>query len=162
MSFLDAQKSCFRKYFDFSSRAARKEFWYFVLLLALIQIIVSQISAQQPESGFRLQLGFHVGVGPTYDWFTNIFSAIFVVPLFAVLSRRLHDIGKEASWIFVILFFVTAFVFIALKIGPSKHALNVLGAAAFLFTAIAFLYATLTKSQPGPNKYGPNPNEVPQ
>ena len=69
------------------------------------------------------------GFGPLYVIY---FLAIFI-PGLAVGIRRLHDVGKSGWWIFIILI-------------P-------------LIGAVWLLVLLLLDSQPGENKYGPNPKE---
>lgn len=77
MGFFEAVKTCFQKYAVFSGRARRSEFWYFMLFIAIINLI----------------LGF---VGN--DWGSNIFSLAILLPSIAVTCRRLHDTGRSGWW----------------------------------------------------------------
>ncbi len=76
MNFTDAVKVCFTKYADFSGRAKRPEFWWFVLFCflgsALLEFVASSIS-----------------------W---IFTLATLLPSLAVGARRLHDINKT-GWL---------------------------------------------------------------
>ena len=69
-----------------------------------------------------------------YGWLYTIFSLATILPSLAVSVRRLHDIGKSGKILFII--------FIP------------------LIGAIWLLVLTLKDSQPGENKWGPNPKEV--
>ena len=40
MSFADAVRTCFSKYADFSGRARRSEYWYFVLATGLVLVLL--------------------------------------------------------------------------------------------------------------------------
>lgn len=78
----------FRKYADFTGRAVRSEYWYFVLFNFIISIALSYFD--------RL-----FGSGSTFG--SGILSIIFslgiLLPGIAVAVRRLHDIGKSGLWI---------------------------------------------------------------
>lgn len=79
------------KYADFSGRARRKEYWYFVLfnliiVMALVYVDVS-IGAINYETGFGLMSG--------------VFYLVALIPTLAVLVRRLHDTGRSGWWFFV-------------------------------------------------------------
>jgi uncharacterized membrane protein YhaH (DUF805 family) len=74
-----AVKTCFKKYLDFSGRAARPEFWWFVLFQVLVSMALGIISVQ-------LQ-----GLG----------NLIMLLPGLAVGARRLHDIDKTA-WLLLL------------------------------------------------------------
>lgn len=71
-----AVKTCLNKYADFNGRAARPEFWWFMLAQFVIGIVLNMISAM---------LG-------------GLFSLALLVPSLAAGARRLHDIGKT-GWL---------------------------------------------------------------
>lgn len=73
MNFTDAIKTCFSKYADFSGRASRPEYWWFVLFIVVASIVLSMIWT--PLSGL-----FYLGV---------------IVPSLAAASRRLHDTDRS-------------------------------------------------------------------
>ena len=75
----DIQKAvriCLTKYADFNGRAARPEFWWFMLAQFVATVILNMVSAT---------LG-------------GLFSLAMLVPSLAVGSRRLHDLGKT-GWL---------------------------------------------------------------
>ena len=76
MNFQDAVKKCFANYAGFSGRAARAEYWWWVLFVILGSVVLSYVSQ---------------GLG-------SIFSLGVLLPGIAVGSRRLHDIGKSGWW----------------------------------------------------------------
>lgn len=45
MGFVEAVKTCFRKYFKFSGRARRSEFWWFTLFVTLVSIVLGVLDA---------------------------------------------------------------------------------------------------------------------
>jgi uncharacterized membrane protein YhaH (DUF805 family) len=69
-------KTCLSKYADFNGRAARPEFWWFVLAQFVVGLILNMVL---PLLG-------------------GLFSLAMLVPSLAVGSRRLHDIGKS-GWL---------------------------------------------------------------
>jgi uncharacterized membrane protein YhaH (DUF805 family) len=82
MSFKDAIVTCFRKYIDFSGRARRREYWYFMLFTGLCGGLLSALFAN--EEGFSL-------IG-------SLFDLAVLLPSLAVTWRRMHDIGKGGLW----------------------------------------------------------------
>lgn len=74
--FLNAVKTCLRKYADFSGRAARPEFWWFALAQFLASLAVSMVS----------------------DMLSGLLSLGLLLPALAVGARRLHDLGKS-GWL---------------------------------------------------------------
>ncbi|MEM6622033.1 MAG: DUF805 domain-containing protein [Pseudomonadota bacterium] len=70
-------KTCFRKYFVFSGRATRSEFWWFMLFVNIIVSIPVSIVSEDLNS----------------LWMTATF-----IPSLAVGSRRLHDTNRTGWW----------------------------------------------------------------
>jgi uncharacterized membrane protein YhaH (DUF805 family) len=71
-----AVRACLTKYADFNGRAARPEFWWFVLAQVVVSFILNRV---HPVLGM-------------------LFSLAVLVPSLAVGSRRLHDLGKS-GWL---------------------------------------------------------------
>ena len=69
-------KTCLTKYADFNGRAARPEFWWFMLVLLIVSMILNAVVAV---------LGM-------------IFSLATLVPSLSAGARRLHDTGKT-GWL---------------------------------------------------------------
>ena len=85
MSFVDAIKSGFAKYADFSGRARRSEFWFwalFVLLLELAAVLVDALLGTTP-------LFYVITVLP------------MLLPSLAVTIRRLHDRDHSGWWVLI-------------------------------------------------------------
>jgi uncharacterized membrane protein YhaH (DUF805 family) len=72
-----------RKYAEFTGRARRKEYWYFMLFNMIIAIILGII-------------GGIVGAGSTIG---NIYNLVVLVPSLAVAIRRLHDTDRSGWWL---------------------------------------------------------------
>ena len=84
-----------QKYYIFSGRARRKEFWLFQLLVLVLTLLVLIVA------------GFHAA---------NFFSLAVTLPWLAVGSRRLHDQDKSAWWLLLLVipligFLVLVFLF---------------------------------------------------
>jgi len=88
MSFQDAIKTCFNKYVDFTGRARRSEFWYWVLFTFLVGIVASIIDA---ILGTRSSSGTGL-IGGLAD-------LALLLPSLAVGARRLHDTGRSGWWL---------------------------------------------------------------
>jgi uncharacterized membrane protein YhaH (DUF805 family) len=89
MDFPQAIASGFKKYVDFSGRASRSEYWYWVLFTILAAVAASILDAII----FRT------------DVLNPIFSLATLIPTIAVTIRRLHDVN-HAGWWFLIYFTV--------------------------------------------------------
>ncbi len=85
MSFFEAIAACFSRYADFKGRAARAEFWWFLLFL----LLASAFANLMTKSFFG-------------DIAANVVSSIFflavVVPTMSVSARRLHDMNHTGWW----------------------------------------------------------------
>jgi uncharacterized membrane protein YhaH (DUF805 family) len=72
-------------YFDFNGRARRAEYWWFVLVFVIIDIVLSVIDSI-----------VHLG---------NILSLIFylamLLPLLGAAVRRIHDTGRSGWFVLV-------------------------------------------------------------
>jgi len=109
----------------FSGRARRKEYWYFFLCNLLIGFVLALIDQALGLYIHELGLGF---LGFLYA------LAVFV-PGAAVTIRRLHDTGRSAWWLLILL-------------------VPVIG-------AIVFLVFMVLDSEAEENKYGQSPKTVP-
>lgn len=69
-------RTCLTKYADFNGRAARPEFWWFMLAQFVVGLILQMVL---PLLG-------------------GLFSLAMLAPSLAAGSRRLHDIGKS-GWL---------------------------------------------------------------
>lgn len=92
MSCGQALLSCIRQYAKFSGRASRSEFWWFNLLVALAvvgsMLLVAYVAMSVPDD-------------PLVDvlaWLPLAVDLAFLLPLVAVSSRRLHDLGRSGWW----------------------------------------------------------------
>jgi uncharacterized membrane protein YhaH (DUF805 family) len=79
MTFQDSISTCFKKYVDFSGRATRSEFWWFVLFIFVISCILNIISYS----------------------IAAIFSLAILLPYIAVGVRRLHDTNRSGWWLLI-------------------------------------------------------------
>jgi len=87
MNFITAIKLCFIKYAQFSGRASRSEFWFFVLFGILGSWIAIIIDTMILNYSWEKD-------GPVY----LIFQIIILLPSIAVGARRLHDLNKSGWW----------------------------------------------------------------
>lgn len=76
MNFVEAVKTCLSKYADFKGRAARPEFWWFMLFCMLASVVTAVISER----------------------LSGVVSLLLILPAIAATARRLHDIDKSGWW----------------------------------------------------------------
>ncbi len=66
-----------KHYADFTGRATRQQFWMYVLIVWLIQVVLNILDL---------------------DMITTLLSVALLIPNLAIGARRLHDIGKSGWW----------------------------------------------------------------
>ena len=76
MTFQQSIRTCFSKYADFNGRAARPEFWWYVLFIVIAGTAASRI---------------HSALG-------TLFGLATILPSLAAGARRLHDTGRSGWW----------------------------------------------------------------
>ncbi|MBX2854590.1 MAG: DUF805 domain-containing protein [Rhodobacteraceae bacterium] len=147
MSFTKAVATCFRKYFTFSGRATRLEFWFFQIFLCIGGVLLWWIEAIATRSS------------PLILWL--VFAVATLLPSYAAAWRRLHDIGRTGWWSLNTVVAWGVFPFLDILRLTDIHSLS--GVAAQIAFAIivainlmVFIWL-LSPSQPGGNKYGPEP-----
>lgn len=90
MTFGNAVKTGFRKYFDFGGRASRSEYWFWFLFTVLCSL-----------GGLALDVAFDWGRNPEEGTgpLATLVSIATLIPTFAVSVRRLHDTNRSAWWL---------------------------------------------------------------
>jgi len=89
MNFTQSVNKCFNHYFDFSGRALRSEFWWFILFQWVGGIVAGIF-----DSAF---LGYPF-TSEDLGILTIIWQLGTAIPTLAVGARRLHDINKSGWW----------------------------------------------------------------
>ena len=93
MGFGDAVRTCWKKYGDFDGRADRAEFWWWVLFVAIVQVVASIV--------LTLILVLFQNVGFLQWLSVLVFMVVvlaFILPSIAVSVRRLHDRDLSGWW----------------------------------------------------------------
>lgn len=80
------------KYAQFTGRASRGEFWKYVLVVFIINLIFTLL---QNLLG-ALSIAYYIVMG-----LNAIIMLGLLLPSLAVSVRRMHDIGKGGGWIFI-------------------------------------------------------------
>jgi uncharacterized membrane protein YhaH (DUF805 family) len=118
--------SVLKKYATFQGRARRSEYWTFSLINLAISLVLSILGyLTQGGSG---EVGF-------FGIISTLYGLAVLIPGLAVTVRRLHDVGKNGWWIFIVLVPLIGWILL-----------------------LVFL---ITDSDPGDNQYGPNPKGIP-
>lgn len=123
----------YRRYFEFSGRSRRKEYWLFALFNFLVYIGFMLVLM---ALGSGMQYGEMASMGPLAS---VVLIAMFawgiatIIPSLSVTFRRLHDTDRSAWWILI------GFV-------------PIIG-------GLVLLYFYLIEGTRGPNRFGPDPKE---
>jgi uncharacterized membrane protein YhaH (DUF805 family) len=92
------KKAVFENYANFSGRARRSEYWYFVLANGLISILLVVLSATVGGVFGNAVTGGLIGYG-----LFILYGLATFLPGLAVIVRRLHDVGKSGWFYFIFL-----------------------------------------------------------
>ena len=76
MTFQESIRVCFSKYVEFTGRAGRPEYWWFVLFIVVVSVVLSMIS----------------------NTASAVFSLATLLPSISAATRRLHDTGRSGWW----------------------------------------------------------------
>jgi uncharacterized membrane protein YhaH (DUF805 family) len=84
MNFFEAIASGLRNYVNFSGRAARAEYWYWIVPVVIINVLLGVVDE-------TLNPGAQMGA---LSWVTMIVFFASILPTLSVSIRRLHDIDR--------------------------------------------------------------------
>lgn len=125
-----------KRFFDFSGRSRRKEFWLWILLVIIVYVVAgildvqlglggsTQTSSEFGDGSMGASASFNGGI-LTLGW-----MLVTLIPNLAVTVRRLHDVDKS-GW------------FILLGLIP--------------LVGFYLLYLYCQPGTVGPNRFGPDP-----
>ncbi len=91
MGFGEAVKTCFSKYFQFSGRAARSEYWWFFLFVIVVSLVLAVLDA--------IIFGTNPETGEGNRVLSGVFQLAVVIPMLAAGWRRLHDTGRPGWYL---------------------------------------------------------------
>lgn len=117
MDFQTAVRTCLKeKYATIAGRARRSEYWWFFLFVLLCNLVLSIVDAILFGEAQIVQA---------------LFSLAVLVPGVCAAGRRMHDTGRSAWWLLLVLI-------------P-------------LVGSLILLFMFAQKGTDGPNEYGPDP-----
>lgn len=178
MTFTESVRTCLRKYVTFSGRASRSEYWWFFLFTFLLSVVAAVIDWQFFTSVVSMQSDTGTAMSAQSNQpVQSIVSLLVFLPQLAAAWRRMHDSGRSgfyALFPLILMLGAVGVLFFGIGLaGSFTHggSLDILFTRATLLIVIPTLIVLLISpllvlwwltrpSQPGANKYGPNPNEV--
>lgn len=95
---------CLKNYSNFEGRASRAELWYFLLYWCVIYFFIIIIDGQIGYSFLNLEDLPYNEYLPIGKFYSNVGILVFfyrpltLVPSFAVIVRRLHDLNMSGKW----------------------------------------------------------------
>ena len=150
---------CMKNYANFNGRARRREYWSFVLIMALIFVPISIYAGIQ---GFNLAYNAQLAGEEFCDSYFRDFMIIifivglpFIVPSLAVCFRRLHDIGKS-GWHYIVVQILAIINLIITYFFKEGLIVNIFDYIVMIGAVYIFVL-TLRDSTPEENEYGPSP-----
>ncbi len=118
-------------YAMFDGRARRSEYWYFTLFNIIITVPLITLFVVLSDSGGTSEI-----VSLIFVALLGLIVLALFIPSIAVAVRRLHDTGRSGWWYIIGMIPVVSYV-----------------------GSIVLLVFYCTDSQPGRNKWGPNPKK---
>ncbi|MAO07709.1 MAG: hypothetical protein CL596_03255 [Alteromonas sp.] len=118
-------------YAKFDGRARRSEYWYFTLFNIIITVPLITLFVVLSDSGGTSEI-----VSLIFVALLGLIVLALFIPSIAVAVRRLHDTGRSGWWYIIGMIPVVSYV-----------------------GSIVLLVFYCTDSQPGRNKWGPNPKK---
>ena len=102
MNFIESIQTCYKKFFDFSGRASKSEYWWFQLYNAIIYVLTFVFQGD-------LVLLF------------SILIIVNLIPVYAVGVRRIHDSDKSGWFVLISLIpLIGLYIFVLLLQDGSK------------------------------------------
>ncbi|WP_351122788.1 DUF805 domain-containing protein [Shewanella sp. T24-MNA-CIBAN-0130] len=92
-----------KKYADFTGRARRKEYWMFILVYIIINIVFAVIGL---------------------DTISAIVSLALLVPSLSIAARRLHDTGRSGWWQLILLIPIIGLIVLIVFLAQDSHDAN--------------------------------------
>ncbi|TMH09563.1 MAG: DUF805 domain-containing protein [Betaproteobacteria bacterium] len=105
-----------KKYADFSGRARRREYWFFVLFNIIISIVLTVCDVVLGTYNAAASIGI----------LTGIYTLAVLIPGIAVSVRRLHDTGRSGWWLLIVLVpligWIVLLIFMLIDSQPGQNA----------------------------------------
>ena len=92
-----------KKYADFTGRARRQEYWMFILIYFVINIVLAV-------------LGLEI--------ISGLVGLALLIPSISVAARRLRDTGRSGWWQLIVLIPVIGFIVLIVFLAPDSHDAN--------------------------------------
>jgi len=101
-----------KKYLQFSQRASRSEFWYFLLFNFFISMFIGTLDLTLFFSDIQLPSFMIENIAVPLN-LGLIYWLLTIIPFIALMFRRIHDIGKSALWLLLLLIPLLGFLILS-------------------------------------------------
>jgi uncharacterized membrane protein YhaH (DUF805 family) len=126
MNFVEAVRAGFNNYANFSGRAMRSEYWWWVVFVWIAGFVANIIDSALGWRVYETTVnGIQQGSGPI----AAIVGLALLIPGLAVAVRRLHDTSRSGWWLLLVIIPVIGWI------------------------VLIFFFAT--SGTPGANRFGP-------
>lgn len=97
MNFVEAVKSGYANYVNFSSRSQRSAYWWWTLFQIVVALVIALLEGGGSFSrgGGAMQFAVAGGI------FSTIWSLVNILPGLALSVRRMHDIDRSGWWLLI-------------------------------------------------------------
>ena len=96
-----------KQYADFTGRARRKEYWMFILIYMIINIVLAVLGL---------------------DAVSMLVGLVLLIPSISIATRRLHDIGRSGWWQLIVLVPFIGIIVLIFFLVQDSHDANDYGA----------------------------------
>lgn len=120
----------YRRYFEFSGRSRRMEYWMFTLFGILVNAAITVVLGRTAYTSMGSFVWFDTRLNAVGDIVSGLFALFSLIPSLAVLVRRLHDVDRSGWWLLLvflpILGWFVLFIFTCLDgtRGPNRFGLD--------------------------------------
>ncbi|MBO7571689.1 MAG: DUF805 domain-containing protein [Bacteroidales bacterium] len=166
---------CWKHFADFKGRARRKEYWMFLLFnyiisfalgmvyyVGLILQLTNSADAEYYSGGSSSMLWTGGGLVFVFFCIMVIYCWMSLIPTLAVIVRRLHDIGRKGTWLWLLVFLILFYGILLSNV----FSVTVVVVVGILITILSMGISVLMivlgciDGHKGENQYGPNPKEL--
>lgn len=112
VGFAEAITLFFRNYVNFQGRSSRGAYWWALLFYILVDVVLSLLIR---------------AVGPSLSVLMGLWGLAVILPSIALSIRRLHDIGRSAWWLLLVLTGVGVLLLLFWAAQPGQRATNRFG-----------------------------------
>lgn len=155
MTPIDWAKRPLQKYADFTGRAPRPEYWWFVLAMFVLLIIVRFVESTLSLDGT---------IAGTYGPISLLLMLATLAPSLAVAVRRLHDSDRSGWWMLLGVPYMIASILAVRAMGAGDVSGLATGGMVFLIglaCALVLLVFMILPGTKGDNRFGPQLPEGP-